>query len=279
MSVLAGLAVSNSGTITDCYVLNKKGKNDRRTLVVGNSGSIRGAVMLHKGNCDEIIDESGKTINDYAVQKTSDIKNLGFNTSDIWEYADDDILMRFQSDRWKVSTPKTNKNVMHIKSIEHYKAFAGKVNEGDERFINATVYLDCDLDFKGKNIPIIGISRANAFAGTFDGRGHLIWNGKLQDEEALYVGLFGYLKGKVINLTFDGRVVGDKNLAGLCGYNMGTVACCGSVVRLKPKDDRYNAAGIVATNEGTIDRCYCVLETTILSQANQQPEGVLSLLQ
>nr|MCR4611780.1 hypothetical protein [Lachnospiraceae bacterium] len=257
-------AVSNSGTIKDCYVISKKGKTDNRPLVASNNGTFTTSAMLHKGSCLKIVDGEGRPSSDYPIQKTSDIKKIGFDTNTVWEYSNEDYLIRFQNKNWKVVLPKTNKNVLHIKTIEQYIGFADKVNAGDKRFSEATVYLENDLDFKGKNIPIIGKTRANAFAGTFDGRGHMIWNGNIKDEEAVYVGLFGYLRGKVVNLTFDGRVTSDKNLAGICGYNMGNVSCCGSVIRLKPKDERYNAAGIVTTNEGTVDRCYCVFEKRII---------------
>lgn len=264
MAILAAIAAQNGGEIRDCYAIWDKKYKGNKTLVSSNQGKLSTSALIVKRTCKEIYDSRERLNTDYPIQKTSDIKNLGFDTKTYWEYAGTDTLIGFQGNNWHVKGFGKAVNTIHIGTVDDYRLFADRVNNGDKRFIEANVYLDTDLDFKGKNIPIIGKTRETAFAGTFDGRDHLVWNGTIRDEDALYLGMFGYLKGKVINVTFDGRVQSDKNLAGICGLNMGTISCSGSVVRLKPKEERYNAAGIVAINEGIIDRCYAVLDKQII---------------
>ena len=264
MAVVAALAATNSGTIKDCYSIWNKNEKSKKTLVYTNTGSLSTSALISKGTCSEIYSSDGQCNTDYLIQKTSDIKRLGFDSTKCWEYAGDDNLVRFQDNNWHVGINSKDKKILHIKSVNDYILFAEGVNNQDKKYIDATVHLDCDLDFKGKHIPIVGIKRDCAFRGVFDGRNHLIWNGTIKDENALYVGLFGYLKGVVANLIFDGRVQSDKNLAGICGLNGGQISCCGSVVRLKAKDERYNAAGIVVNNEGTLDRCYSVLQRQMI---------------
>ncbi len=263
MASIAGIAVSNSGTVTDCYTIWDKSSKTNKILISSNTGTLTSSALIVKNNCDEIYDASGRSYQDYPINKTSDIKKLGWDTATCWQYAGDNNLIKYNENTWHTRVT-TDSNAIHISSIDDYILFADKINNGDKKYIEADVVLDSDLDFKGKSIPIVGKSRATAFAGTFDGRDHLIWNGTIKDDTATYVGLFGYLKGTVVNLTFDGRVQSDKNLAGLCGLNMGRISCCGSVVRLKPKDERYSAAGIVADNEGTIDKCYALLQRQII---------------
>lgn len=264
MATVAALAATNSGTIKDCYSIWNKNEKSKKTLVYTNTGSLSTSALISKGTCSEIYSSDGQCNTDYLIQKTSDIKRLGFDSTKCWEYAGDDNLVRFQDNNWHVGINSKDKKILHIKSVNDYILFAEGVNNQDKKYLDATVHLDCDLDFKGKHIPIVGIKRDCAFRGVFDGRNHLIWNGTIKDENALYVGLFGYLKGIVANLIFDGRVQSDKNLAGICGLNAGRISCCGSVVRLKAKDERYNAAGIVVNNEGTLDRCYSVLQRQMI---------------
>lgn len=264
MATVAALAATNSGTITDCYSIWNKNEKSKKTLVYTNTGSLSTSALISNGTCSEIYSSDGQCNTDYLIQKTSDIKRLGFDSTKCWEYAGDDNLLRFQDNNWHVGINSKDKKILHIKSVNDYMLFAEGVNNQEKKYLDATVHLDCDLDFKGKHIPIVGIKRDCAFRGVFDGRNHLIWNGTIKDENALYVGLFGYLKGVVANLIFDGRVQSDKNLAGICGLNAGRISCCGSVVRLKCKDERYNAAGIVVNNEGTLDRCYSVLQRQLI---------------
>lgn len=262
MAIIGGIAAANTGNIKDCYAIwNKTDNNTARPLVAKNSGTLFSSLLVYKGKCDGVFDDKGVFHKDYQITKTSDLKNVGFDTHKCWEYVGKEALLQFDADHWHgILKDNEKRPFLHIKTVEQYIAFAEKVNNGDERFLNAKVFLDCDLNFKGKSIPIIGKKREMAFAGIFDGQDHIIWNGVIQDNEAVYSGMFGYLKGKVANVIFDGRVIGTNNLGGLCGYNLGEISYCGAVVRVGWKDDRCSVGGIVANNEGAIIRCYSIFE-------------------
>lgn len=255
-----GIAAVNTGKITDCYAIWNE-KNDNQTLIAKNCGTVLTSMLVQKGECRGVFDGNGAFYNDYAVQKTSDIKNLGFDTKQCWEYVGNDTLLKFNSNYWhSVCRDIEKRFIFHIKTVEEYMVFAERVNAGDEKYLTARVLLEGDLDFKGRKIPIVGIKKECAFAGIFDGQDHMIWNGIIQDDQAIYAGLFGYLKGTVVNVIFDGRVKGSGNLAGLCGYNAGNIDCCGTVIRICAKDERCHVGGLVAYNEGVVRRSYTLFE-------------------
>ena len=202
MAIIGGIAAANTGNIKDCYAIwNKTDNNTARPLVAKNSGTLFSSLLVYKGKCDGVFDDKGVFHKDYQITKTSDLKNVGFDTHKCWEYVGKVALLQFDADHWHCLLKDNEKRpFLHIKTVEQYIAFAEKVNNGDERFLNAKVFLDCDLNFKGKSIPIIGKKRETAFAGIFDGQDHIIWNGVIQDNEAVYSGMFGYLKGKVVKI-------------------------------------------------------------------------------
>ena len=262
MTMIGGIAAENSGQISDCYTIwNKRLNKENQSLIAKNSGTVATSLLVHDGECKGVYDGSGNFQPEYVIQKTSDLKNLGFDTRQCWEYVGDSSLLRFQSQHWH-SADKSfgQKMIVTIKTVEQYVTFAEKVNSGEPGFLTAKVRLESDLNFRGQNIPIIGIRKECAFSGVFDGQGHLIWNGTIRNEEAVYAGLFGYMKGVVLNLIFDGRIHGERNLGGLCGYNYGTIDCCGAVIRTWTKGDRYHIGGLAVQNTGTIKRSYAVFE-------------------
>ncbi|MBE6633970.1 MAG: hypothetical protein E7620_06480 [Ruminococcaceae bacterium] len=76
--------------------------------------------------------------------------------------------------------------------------------------------LENDLDFGGNTISPVG-SKSHVFAGTFDGRGHVISNFRISSSETgEYVGLFGYVKGDtavVKNFTLrDASISSDQKI-------------------------------------------------------------------
>ena len=85
----------------------------------------------------------------------------------------------------------------------------------------------------------------NAFAGTFDGKGHLIWDCK-SILPVRYLGLFGHVSGGTVKRTF---IINEEN------YSL-------SATRLVKQQDGAEVygnliGGIAAkvSNGGTIDRC------------------------
>ncbi len=260
--MIGGIAAINaeSGKVEDCYsIWNGSYKRAKRAIVAQNNGIILTSVLVHNAECDSLYDSAGILKTDYRVGKTTDIKNAGFDIQKTWEYTGDQALLSFNVLEWKERCKPDNKRtVIHIRDAKGFTAFADRVNKSDSAAINALVILDNDISFGGRHIPVIGIKRECAFCGIFDGQGHLVWNGAIKNEGALYAALFGYLKGMVLNLIFDGRITSENNMGGLCGLNQGEIACCGALVRTRERGDRGNVGGLVVLNEGTIRKSYSV---------------------
>lgn len=106
----------------------------------------------------------------------------------------------------------------HIKTAEQLAGFAELTNIGIDpnastgnTFENKTIYLDCDVDLGGYTwTPITNrnVDDGYFFMGTFDGKGHTIYNLNCSGKNNSYDSLFGYVQGGVIqNLS-----VVDANL-------------------------------------------------------------------
>ena len=65
-----------------------------------------------------------------------------------------------------------------INSASSFAHFIEEVNNGNT-FENYTIYLNSNLDFKGKSIPSIG-NEENPFKGTFDGGHYTIFNANIK---------------------------------------------------------------------------------------------------
>lgn len=68
----------------------------------------------------------------------------------------------------------------------------------------------------------IGENSKLAFIGIFDGNGHTINGVQIRDTNTEYAGLFGYVKGKIINLNIENislNVSNTKYVGGLVGYS------------------------------------------------------------
>ena len=108
-----------------------------------------------------------------------------------------------------------------------------------------------DIDLKGADWTPIG-NHIHTFSGTFLGRHHSITGLSVNGDDV--VGLFGYLRGTVRDLSVRGNVSGNKYVGGIAGYNLGTITYCdfdGTVV-----GDHY-VGGICGyiDSTGTIGNC------------------------
>ena len=152
-----------------------------------------------------------------------------------------------------------------------------------------------DSYWNNKEWTPIGTTKANNFAGTFNGNGKKIYNLKVAEMSAAYVGLFGYVSGTIENLGIVSGSVKPTSTAAkiyvgaLAGYLTGTVENCysqanvslsvsgmvyaGGLIGCVDADatvtDSYasgvvsatstggfaHAGGFVGSNEGTIDGC------------------------
>lgn len=160
------------------------------------------------------------------------------------------------------------KTTLIISSVDELKAFRDKVNGGDN-FENVTVILGADIDLAGEPWKPIG-NGFYKFSGTFDGRGHSIYNLSFNsNDNRQFAGLFGYItdKAKICNLEVSGSVAQtftseDCYYGGIVGYNKGgTVEYCafyGTVSGTGQNAHRSYTGGIVGRNSGTVN-CCCFL--------------------
>ncbi len=114
--------------------------------------------------------------------------------------------------------------VFTLNTKEQLAGFASLVNEG-HNFKNIVVYLGADIDLGYLAWIPIGNESCN-FAGTFDGKGHVISNLRIFSTSS-YVGLFGHSTGKISNLTVDNATVycegANEYVSVLVGYTMSDI--------------------------------------------------------
>jgi len=115
----------------------------------------------------------------------------------------------------------TDVNKVHIRTAAQLQAM--------EDDLDGDYVLDNDIDLTGVDWQPIGSTAANAFTGTFNGRGHTIsnltTNGTTGANEGLVVGLFGYI-GDNTDDKDDRAVVKNFNLENVVltgGYALGSV--------------------------------------------------------
>ncbi|MBE0534168.1 MAG: hypothetical protein IH624_00765 [Phycisphaerae bacterium] len=116
--------------------------------------------------------------------------------------------------------------------------------------------LMADLDFQGASLVPVGCD-SHRFSGDFDGNGHILRNGCIDQPESDYVGLFGYVRsgGQIRHLGMESfSITGKTYVGGLVGWNYGTVVSCyvtGNV------SGAYRVGGLIGYSfSGTVSSCY-----------------------
>lgn len=124
-----------------------------------------------------------------------------------------------------------------------------------------------DLDLTGVALGPIGISSGNAFAGCFDGDGHVITNLNVAEgaPSASNQGLFGVVgpTGQIRSLRVEKASwtcgAGTRYLGILVGSNRGTITQCLVSGRILAADNCNTLGGLAGTNEGTIRGCHAAV--------------------
>ena len=98
-----------------------------------------------------------------------------------------------------------------------------------------------------------------AYTGTFNGKGHTISGLYINDSDADYVGLFGYVGefGKIQNVGVkDSYISGGSYVGGVCGYNFftGFITSCYNTGDVSGSDYVGGVCGY--NNGGIIENCY-----------------------
>lgn len=169
-------------------------------------------------------------------------------------------------------------NVIHIKTVNDLKDFAGKCRQ-DNWSLGKTVILDNDLKMPD-DIDIV----IPSFAGVFNGNGHTISNvtiseaasntgffglilqegsvsdlnveGKYKPEEIMshLGGIAGSNYGLIKNCTYSGKIKAEREIGGVVGYNMdtGVVSGCEFSGYI---EGNVSCGGVVGYNEGRVESC------------------------
>jgi hypothetical protein len=105
------------------------------------------------------------------------------------------------------------------------------------------------------------------YTGDFNGNGHIIRNLFInaEGEWAVYIGLFGCIKGQVRNMRLENiKISGTYIVGGLTGSNQGTITACSISGTITGQTE---VGAIAGTNEGTINSCYAEGEISADSRA------------
>ena len=137
----------------------------------------------------------------------------------------------------------TEADPYQINNAADLACLASSVNAGTN-YAGKYFVLNVDINLNSKSWTPIG-TKANPFAGTFDGNGKEIYNISVTMDTA-YAGLFGYVSGTVKGLGIVSGTIAPASTAastyvgGLVGYLIGTVENCYSQATIN-----VNVANIV----------------------------------
>ena len=104
------------------------------------------------------------------------------------------------------------------------------------------------------------VSDADAYTGTFDGKGYTISGLYIDKTSSYYVGLFGCIgaNGKISNVgVLDSYFQFIADGGGVCGVNYGELQKCSNSSTVSGTgDNAQNVGGVCGSNSGTIKSCY-----------------------
>lgn len=150
----------------------------------------------------------------------------------------------------KTEPTKDENGTYVITNAQELAWFADDAKYGSSK--NAV--LKADIDLGDNEWTPIGKSNYDEYSGSFDGNGHTVSGLKVSN--SAYAGFFGYVTGKVSNLTVTGELTytsySTSYAGGIAGYNKGTIENCVSDTLISGKP---TCGGIAGVNEGTITGC------------------------
>lgn len=293
---VGGFVATNQGTIKDCYSLVKLsskeftaggfvGENNGsikssfcRTPIKNLAGGFTGSGQSPDDDCIFIYKEDkedGKVKNfwdkEYGLDRNklrdeNDARKCGLILDDnsIFRLNSGYSPLKFKEDKWIENTSKyfeeaEEDEVFLIKTADDLKKFAWQVNNGNIVAREGIVKLTDDIDLGGKEWLPIGATLKNSFNGVFDGAGHIIKNFIIRSDDVTNKGFFGFLTGKVFNLTVDLHIEGNGTIGGLVAQNQnGTIGCCAAIVSIdaSSKSEHLAVGGLVGVNAGDIYSSY-----------------------
>ena len=257
---LGGFAGENSGEIKTSYAYsllkgrdsgfigNDTGKSDEKCYFFHNEKRESKTVR-------RLLDvEKAIALEDW---KEEEMQYLEYDT-EIWRYGSKRCPMLFVEENWMYTVSETlidDRKKIKISDEEDLIKWAEEVNKGKQEACNAYVFLTDDINLKGKNWKPIGVNKKTAFCGIFNGNGHTVKNFTVKDKKLDNQGFFGFLKGKVYNLSVDCILSGGLYAGGIAAQcEEGTIGCCSAAIEIKDAD--CIGGGLVGRNTGYIFQSY-----------------------
>lgn len=126
----------------------------------------------------------------------------------------------------------------------------------DDLSANYTLVSDIDASNTsqwngGKGFDPVGDDQSNAFTGSFDGNGYSITDITINYSSNNSVGIFGFNKGTIEDVSVSGTVRGDFYVGSMIGFNARTGSVSNVSVRVSVKGTN-SVGGLVGTNQGVV---------------------------
>ena len=242
---ISGICGYYFGSIKNCYYLaNTEDENGGKTADQFASGEV--AYLL---NGDQFDIHFYQTIGDDAFPTFDNTHGVVYSyagctdktyytnteTADIPHDFDENGFCKKNSTHYQPATLNSETGNYEIENAGQLYWFAAKVNAG-EKSANAILTADIVVN-EGDLSGYDGISEnswrkwtpINSYSGTFDGQNHKISGLYFNDDNEVFIGLFGITEGAtikkvgVVNSYFEG----SENVGGICGVGFGgTISEC-----------------------------------------------------
>ncbi|WP_428379061.1 hypothetical protein [Olsenella sp. Marseille-QA0557] len=153
----------------------------------------------------------------------------------------------------------TPDNPYQLNTLEDYLHLSDEVNGGNN-FSGVYFEQSSDIDFSDVNWEPIGNSESTAFEGYLNGDGHSIKNLTIQSStsEDSSAALFGYLGGKIVNLSIEEGEISGSYASSFAAHAVGTNAAIINCISSANVSGDYSAGIAAAFEGGVIANCVSV---------------------
>lgn len=283
-------AYSNSWTADKGYIATGKGTRYYRVRIMNISKDVTLSFLRDGANIDSYEEGAYRTVYVPSGKLTiasSETEGFTFDDYDgLTKNADGSYILQVSSDSdlscgyegvlskvaWYTKNPSAETFTINTADqlVGLRMLVSGDISDyGPIDFSNKTVKLGADVDLsglcseeKGNWIPI-GTAES-PFSGTFDGAGCVVDNLYINSTED-NLGLFGYAKGNLTNITVGGTVSGENNIGAVAGIADKELKNCISTAEVRGMS---NVGGVVGNAENTkVTACIYYNETTPLGIA------------
>jgi hypothetical protein len=223
---LGGIAGNNTDTITFCYALNESitgtSSNDNLGRVAGASSGYLGNLAFN----GMPVSNSIGSIESIAGWNTTDgddikIRNLIAYDEMGWNFTSANGWASQAGKLPGFGTPVDLPPWLRSKAI-----LTPEQLDAIRDDLEGVYHLGTNINLDGWIWEPIG-TEEDPFEGILDGREYVITNLNINLPTQSGVGLFGYNRGELLNLTIENSVItGGECVGGVAGYNWGTISRC-----------------------------------------------------